>query len=49
MIEYIPTNIYIKNNNLYLDTNKGTFKINVPENLQQLKKDLAAMHNLKSD
>ena len=28
---------------------KDPIKINVPENLQQLKKDLAAMHNLKSD
>ena len=28
---------------------KDPIKINVPENLQQLKKDLDAMHNLKSD
>jgi len=28
---------------------KDSIKINVPENLQQLKKDLVAMHNLKSD
>jgi valyl-tRNA synthetase len=28
---------------------KDPIKINVPENLQQLKKDLVAMHNLKSD
>jgi valyl-tRNA synthetase len=28
---------------------KDPIKINVPENLQQLKKDLVAMHNLKTD
>jgi len=28
---------------------KDSIKINVPENLQQFKKDLVAMHNLKSD
>ena len=33
MVEYIPTKIYIKDGNLYLNTNKGTFKINVPENI----------------
>lgn len=33
MIEYIPTKIYIKDGNLYLNTNKCTFKINVPENI----------------
>ena len=28
---------------------KDPFEINVPENLQQFKKDLVAMHNLKTD
>ena len=28
---------------------KDSIEINVPENLQQFKKDLVAMHNLKSD
>ena len=30
---YVPTKIYVKNSNLYLDTDNGTFKINVPENI----------------
>ena len=28
---------------------KDSIEINIPENLQQFKKDLVAMHNLKSD
>ena len=28
---------------------KDSIEINVPENLQQFKKDLVAMHNLKSN
>ena len=33
MSEYNPTNIYIKDGFLYLDTDKGVFQVNVPHHI----------------